>query len=392
MLQAAGQFRKFGEPALVHLLELLGTRDEGLLKIAGMAIAQFEDIDERHLPSILAGVDNGVPWLVRALGSVKTAAAAKIAVELYLNSESSPGSQEAVAVGLHGERAVPHVVEASTCVVGCVRGHTRLPSYVLWDMAEDARSIASELIVESLNHPGRTAAQQANLLSLFDGIGAPGLVVEQDLVRLRDVAPGLAGEVDRALVGIRSSRSGRIFSARLRKQPSFELLTDVAEVGRAAKAAGPAVVELLSHADPEIRVGATLALGFIEYGEAVPNLESMLHDRRDVRVVWAAAESLGRIGDEAALDALRAVQDSHWHPAVGQAAGAAMARIGAAGNPGAYDGPNRFPIEFFRYMNLGIEACRAVALKAGRSERTLTLGWGSRRTPSLALERDADSR
>ena len=366
----AGQFRKFGEPALVYLLGLLGAQDEDLLNIVGAAIAQFEDVDEKHLPRILAGVENDVPWLVRALGNIRTDTAAKVAVDLYLNSKSSPGNQEAVAVWLHEDRAIPYIIEASTCENRCVDYQTVLLGYVLGDMAEETRSNAAVLIVEALVHPGRTVTQQAKLLSLFDAIGTPGLVVEQELVEFRDLSPVLAGEVDRAFVGIRSSHSGRVFSALLQKQPSLVLLRDVAEVGRAAMDAGPAVVELLSHPDIEIRLGATLALGFIEYGNAVPDLESMLDDPQDVRTSWAAAESLGRIGDKAALDALRVVQSSHWFPAVREAAGRAIAKIGEADDLKVRARPNHFALEFFRYQNFEIEACQIVALKAAQNDKT----------------------
>lgn len=366
----AGQFQKFGEPALVYLLGLLESQDEGLLNVVGAAIAQFEDIGEKHLQSIVAGVERDVPWLVRALGSIKTAAAAKVAVDLYLNAKSSPHNQEAVAVSLHEDRAIPHIVEAATCERRCVYNHTRLLSYVLGDMAEETRSNASAHLVEALRQPGRTITQQANLLSLFDGIGAPGLVVERELVQFRDVTPVLAAEVDRALVGIRSSHSGRIFGELLRQQPSLLLLRDVAEVGRAAVDAGPAVVELLSHPDSDTRLGAALALGFIEYGDAVPNLESMLDDGKDVRVNWAAAESLGRIGDEAALDALRVVQNGHWYPPVRAAAGNAIARIEETDSPNVAAGTDRFITEFYRYENFGHEACRRVALNPAQNDRT----------------------
>ena len=365
----AGQFQKFGEPALVYLLGVLETRNEDLLKVVGSAIAQFEDIDQEHLPKILAGVENDVPWLVRALGKIQTDAAAKVAVELYLNSKSSPHNQEAVAVGLHEDRAIPFIIEAAISGGPWVDNHSYLLSHVVMDMADETKSSASKLIVEALSSPERTVVQQANLLSLLDEIGTPGLAIEQDLLEFRDASPVLSDEVDRALVGIRSSHSGRIFGKLLQKQPSSLLLRDVADLGRVAMEAGPAVVELLSHPDFEIRLGATLALGFIEYSEAVPHLESNLDDRQDVRVGWAAAESLGRIGDESAFDALRAVRSSHWYPAVREAASNAIARIeGADDSFVGASRSNRFFVEFFRYMNFEIEACQSVALKAAQND------------------------
>ena len=372
----AGQFRKFGEPALVYLLGLLETGDENDRKTVGAAISQFEEIDERRLQRILVGIDRDVPWLPRALGSIHTEAAAKIAVELYLNSKSSPHNQEAKAVVLQGDRALPFIIDASTCEWGCIDYHTVLLSNVLGKMTDKDRLRASELIIERLYDPGSTVNQQANLLNLFNGIGAPGLVVEQELVEFRRNSPWLSAEVDRALVGIRSSHSGRIFSSELRKNPDFYLLEVVAEVGRAAIGAGPAVVELLSHPDMNLRLGATLVLGFIEYRGAVSNLVSLLDDPRDVRVNWAAAESLGRIGDESALEALEIVQRSHWYPAVRDAAGKAIEKIEGPGELQSHSQSNDFRIEFFRYTYFEIDTCNVVALQAATVNKTGKISRG----------------
>lgn len=373
-LELAAQFQKFGEPALIHLLEMLETQDEDLLQLVGAAIAQFEEIDEKHLPRILGGVESDVPWLAGALGSIKTTAAAKVAVELYLNSNGSPGNQKAVAVWRHEDRAVPHIIEAATCERQCAYNQTRLLSHVLGRMAKATRSNASELLFEALSHPGRTVTQQASLLSLFDEVGTPGLVVEQDLVRFRDESPMLSSEVDRALVGIRSSHSGRIFGELLKQRPSSLLLRNIAEVGPAAMDAGPAVVELLSHPDFEIRLAATLTLGSIEYSDAVPILDSILDDQIDVPIGWAATDSLGRIGDERALGTLLVVQNGHWHPAVREAARNAIAKIEEAGNQNVVPETNGFLSEFFYYEDFGHEACRLVALKPAQGDKTRKVG------------------
>ena len=192
----AGKFQKFGEPALVYLLGQLESEDEGERKIVGAAISQFEEIDERCLQRILVGIDGDVPWRSRALRSIHTQAAAKIAVELYMKSTSSTGNSMA----------------AGSC---------------------------------------------------FMGIG------------------------------------GCLFSSKLRP-----------------------------------------------------------------RVNWAAAESLGRIGDKSALDALEIVRRSHWYPGVRNAADKAITRIYSLGEHKGITRSNYSHSEFFRYEHFEIYACNVVALKA----------------------------
>ena len=375
-IEFADQFQKFGDPALVYLLGRLESEDEIELKIVGAAISQFEEIDERHLQRILVGIDRDVPWLPGALGSIRSEAAAKIAVELYVKSRRSPDSQIAYAIAFHGDRALPFIIDASTCETGCGDYHTDLLSHVLGKMTEKDRLRASELIIEALHAPRRSVMQQANLLSLFDGIGMPGLVAEDELVEFRRKSPILSAEVDRALVGIRSNHSGRIFKDRLKKSLDIYLRRDLAEVGRAATDAGPAVVELLSHPDMHIRLWATRALGFIEYRDSVPDLVSLLDDPRDVRVNWAAAESLGRIGDKSALEALEVVRSSHWYPAVKNAAGKAIAKIGSQGEHQGFPQTNYSHSEFFRYEHFEIDACDVVALKAATRDKTRKISRG----------------
>ena len=363
-LALAEQFRRFGEPALVRLLERLDSQDENERKIVGYAIAEFEVIDEKHLPRILDGIDNSVPWLNRALARIPSEAAARNAVELYLESRHSPGNQLFVAIERQGARAIPFVVEASLCETGCDDRRLFLLRAVLEQMDEQSRLLAAALIVEGLYRPGVSVQQQADLLSLFDVIGTPGLSAEDDLVEFRASHPALSGQVDRALVGIKSSRSGRIFRALLRLRPDTDMLWELSKTGPPAVEAGPEVVELLSHPDFEMRLRATLALGFIEYKDSVPVLVPLLNDPRDVRVNWAATRSLGRIGDEAAVDALQDVERTHWYPAVRSAAANALDRIGTAGEDGARSNTGHLMKDFWAYKRFEIDGCRRVALKA----------------------------
>lgn len=115
--------------------------------------------------------------------------------------------------------------------------------------------------------------------------------------------------------------------AQLQKKPDYLLLRDLAEKGPMGREAGSVVAALLDHPDWAIREKAARALGFIDYPEAIPYLGKLLNDPANAVLSLIAAESLGRIGDQRAIDFLEPVAESHWFPAVRNAAKTAIFNI-----------------------------------------------------------------
>lgn len=113
----------------------------------------------------------------------------------------------------------------------------------------------------------------------------------------------------------------------LQKKPDYLLLRDLAEKGPMGREAGSVVAALLDHPDWAIREKAARALGFIDYPEAIPYLGKLLNDPANAVLSLIAAESLGRIGDQRAIDFLEPVAESHWFPAVRNAAKTAIFNI-----------------------------------------------------------------
>jgi hypothetical protein len=72
-------------------------------------------------------------------------------------------------------------------------------------------------------------------------------------------------------------------------------LRDLAVLGEAGREAGPAVERLLDSQEPEVRVAAARTLGFIGYGQSQLALQAALEDEDDWRLVYAAADALGRL-------------------------------------------------------------------------------------------------
>jgi hypothetical protein len=190
-------------------------------------------------------------------------------------------------------------------------------------------------------------------LSMIAFLQEDGRSVERQLLALRNRKPVLADAIDDTLIGIHSDRAGDIFARRLRTSPDVVALRDVAAVGTAGRAAGPEIVRLLDHPDWDIRVAAARVIGYIGYMPAANALVRILDQSSDVRLVWVAAESLGRLRASAASDVLSRLASSHWYPPVRHAASVALRNIREGTAYPVASGRHNFAFEFFAYEDMG---------------------------------------
>ncbi|UPG90310.1 HEAT repeat domain-containing protein [Luteibacter aegosomaticola] len=105
-------------------------------------------------------------------------------------------------------------------------------------------------------------------------------------------------------------------------------LFELAALGPAAgPEAGETVTALLASPRPYLRAMAAAALGFMQYAPARKRLQEALSDETDAATSAYAAMSLGRLGDRAALPALREAARSYWYPPVRKVASKAIDQI-----------------------------------------------------------------
>ena len=167
----------------------------------------------------------------------------------------------------------------------------------------------------------------------------------------------LAGAV--ALHGTPAWASDENASANGGYSNSIEL-RDLARLGRAARGHLPGILRQIESDEPELRVAAARALGFIGGPETVDVLTELLDDERDVQLDWVAAEALGSIGEPSALPTLRRVAESHWYPPVREAATEAVERI-LSGGPSVPFDDRGFANVFFQYEQFGRSvACEGI--------------------------------
>ena len=352
------------EGAVPILVAMLADADVRIASMAAKGLRNASDIDPAYLPQIIAGLDRNLGWLSPALGHMPSDEAAREAVARLLVSESAPHNQEAFAVERAGRRAIPHIVEAARCRKPCGEMDHYYLGYVLGEMEGKDRALAAPDLVAIAEDRAVSDEIARGVLSMFEYLSVQGLPMEDRLLALRDSRPTLALAVDGALVGIGSTRTGAIFSERLTEHPDLLALRDLSQSGAAGKTAGPVLVKLLRNPDWDVRLGAARAIGYVGYGEGVQALIPLLEEPSDVRLNWAATQSLGRLRATAAEGALRRVAETHWFPAVREEAKAALASI-ERGTPYARSQGN-FAFEFFDYQSMGedVPACRKPVLRA----------------------------
>lgn len=337
------------------LVPLLSHPNDEVAELASYILRDIKTIDARHLPAIEAGLDRGLGWLPPALARIGTDEAARSAVARFLISDTSPGNQEAYALEVFGERALPHIVAAARCASGCRtdRDHHNLAD-VLARLGPTAAPAVPGLlsIAEDDTTPDDIAAGAVDMIA---AIGAAAGDAQTTLRSIAERRPALAPNVRGALIAIRSSEAGRLLGEQLRRAPDTGMIADTAKLGHAARAAAPALIALLSSEDLALRRHAARALGYLGDPAAAEALIAVLQDPSDVNANWAAARSLGGLNAEVARDALDTAARTHWHPEVRAAAKAALVTIGQA--PRIYSlGPDRF--EFFHSLEDSRLDCR----------------------------------
>lgn len=369
----AQSFTRFGEPALEALLQRLDIgNNRG--KIVGYAIASFDPIDEKYLPQIVEGVKSDVSWLARALGNIPTEKGAEAAVDAYLVSSSAPHNQEAHAVRKQGKRAVPFILQRMQCGEYCKGVNREALVHLIEDMDPASKNFMALELIKQLNASDISSADQANLLALFTNMGPSGLVAESELEMFATKFPKLSPQIDQAYIGIHSSHSGRVFADWVKVNPdNFWLLSDIADLGPAARDAGSAVLSQLASESIEVKINAVRTLGLIEYAPAEQSLLPLAEDAKNVPLSIMAVNALGRIGSPESLPALQNVKEEYWHPSVRKEAELALEAIASRYLEGGDRDINVREPGVYPFFRLDLQSCKDVRLNAVTIDSSLKL-------------------
>jgi HEAT repeat protein len=304
------------------VVSLLEDPEVGVRELAGYVLRGMPGLQPRHLPALRAAVEAGDGWLPPAIASIGTPEAVRF---LVAQLAKRPQSQTQLTVALErlGTRAVPGLVELFHCGESCDARLLLVAGQVLGEM-DDAASAAVAPLASIAGDPGASFPERNAAVRALGSIGALARPAIQTVLALAREGPAPLKDAARmATLEIGGPGTRDVLESFLdRESPSLALIK-IARLGAGGREAGPRIETLLDSPDRDARVASARALGAVGYTPAAPRLTAALADRDDWRLVYCAAEALGRLGAAESRGALRQTAASHWYPPVREAAATA---------------------------------------------------------------------
>lgn len=307
-----------GPDVIPFLLPLLSDDDEQVRTLAGWVVSEIKGLSEEHLDILIQAYRRGVRLVGPGIARIGSPRAVNFIVETLI---SDPHSGEGLllpnAVGLLRAKLVPGLVQFYRSDREWDDGLDARMARVFGNLCTNAKSAIGPLL-EIAND--RTISVKRRVRAIA-ALGAIGVSIDGEMASLQRLQKDDDNLIrDAALEARAFIRVGDSFERTLQ-------IRDLARQGTLAKYAGPDLVKNLEAEDWDVRAAAARAIGYIGFEEAIDVLLPLLHHNEDWRLVYSAAESLGRLRARKALPALAAVSKEYWYPPARQAAKRAMASI-----------------------------------------------------------------
>lgn len=347
--ELAKEFESLGACAIPDLLQLLKHRKSTVRSFAGYTLGGMKGLQEEHLDDLIAAYRDGNGWVPAAIAHVGTTRAVAFLVD---DLRTNPHVYSQVTGGLRslggkGAIALANVFADPAPVSDEFRA-------CVCEVFGDQLQLALPAVDILLSAARRKDLPASNRRLAVESIGCVGIAARvsiPELRRLADSEPEMFSEaVEQAILGIGSPEAAEILARQL---GGWDVCTlrDIAALHQNGYEAGPKVLVDLTAADPEARVAAARALGYIGYSAALDALVRETSQSDDWRLAFAAVESLGRLGSQRALPALMSVATSYWFPPVRSAAKKALAVLHGTSEYVSLFHPHNFSFEFFGYAD-----------------------------------------
>lgn len=365
----AERIQSHGGKAVDRLIPLLDSGDEDVRNFVAYTLWRIDGLEPRHVKPILAAAlretyGGSLPWVLARIDSPDAidalmqllrkdpVAASPIGAALQeagvYEEFRSRGLDPPIAYEGLGARVISALSAVVTSTAPQEDELLRAAIEILREIGFDKPTAQIPLVHFALDRTRsldlRTAAIYA--LGTLEGKATDAreplrTLAEADESELSVAAnaalflidgPGPETRYALALAPLERRDSGRDPAAYLRIEEIagyalFDKMAELGEPGARARGAARELVRLTStgiYAD--VRVQAAWTIGYLGDPSTGPVLVSLLHDP-DWLLVAAAAGSLERLGDAAAIDSLEAVAASHWFPPVRAVARDAVAAL-----------------------------------------------------------------
>lgn len=333
-LRIMKRLQSFGVDAVSSVVPLLSKPNRYLARSAAKFLNDIEQVDAQYIPQISRALDEHRIWLFPVLGRIGTAEAGEALVRYYLH-QSSPGNelydQLIENLKLLDGAVVPGLMKALQCEYGCERDNEEVLGKIASAMNERVQVLISEALLRTAEDTENNYELRNSALSVMWHLGEANLAIDEELLILAAEEKELAFNIRFILGNSGSKRLVEFFINALSQvddeEGIYDAIVALSDLGVDGQPAGEKVTQLLEHKATKIRIVAARTLGYIEYLPSVPKLIDLANTDGDVRVAWAAVESLGRMHATSAVQDLQHIAESHWYPPVVAAAVKALAHI-----------------------------------------------------------------
>jgi hypothetical protein len=313
-------------------------------------------LNASHLGALIDAERADSGWLLPAIARIGTPRAVAFLTE-ELRRDKDADWPVGFAFPLLGTKGVPVLCDLCRNIPARDERLLDAVATIFGRFQGGAQRLAVQPLLEIARDPRIPIINRQYALVSLGRLGAAAERAVPAMQRLaREDPAAFQQTVDAALLSMnaREAVPGLLRDLQRKNVNATLVFRDLAGLGENGKAAGPEVVRHFGDADWDFRLDAARAAGFIGYRGAIPGLIGFLYSEEDWRLVWAAAQSLGRLRADVATAVLLRVSERHWYPPVREAARVALTHLRTrrpypVPPPG---GDYRFASEFFAYEGI----------------------------------------
>lgn len=339
-----------GSPAIPELLLLLEHENENVCARASYTLNNIDGLTEKELKPLMNYMSAGNWRISPAIAAIGTPDAVAFLVE-ELKKEKDSRLLLLEAIESLGSKIAPSLADLFR--INNVEDELLDAVISIFkEMGNEASIVVDPLTEIALDASYDQDVRCCAILAL-GAIGESASRSAGDLLKISEQNPdAFRAVVTEALANMKTPEAVPNLLIYLSETQRPVFFRDIAALGKNGVSAGPELVQYLHHDDWSVQINAARALGYIGYSQAIQPLVELLDNTDNWRLVFVAAESLGRLRSKYSVPALSRIAQQHWYPPVRRAAAKALEDISGIVDDSSGKNSRNFPLEFFGYRSV----------------------------------------
>jgi len=326
----ASKLAKFGDDAVVELLPLLLSENEGYRNLASYTLLKINPIDAKHLDALNDGLKKDRGWLPRTIARMGTDKAKEYLVKDFVRKPES-GGQMGFAFELLGEKVTGDLINLYHCKKECDRFFLS----ALRDVFGSIKSISQEdvlLIIEIVKNNSIQTEARHDALSVLLGKDNVTSEILDELVALKEAEPLYLKTVNQILIDNGSVNSSELIIEFIKQDTRWdryvsEAYINLTKMGKNGAFALPALYDIAVKQDSDYRLRAIRTIGFVGDKNSIQFLSNLLDEKVDWKIVYVAINALSQLNATSEFNKLKSLADNHWYQVIRDSAAAVINRF-----------------------------------------------------------------